>query len=159
MPPTGFDTNPIAARFRVLLISGAVTILALAALMLAPQLAHAAGESIYCEDPNYSALCPPTPPPPTPQPVKDPPRVTFAISRRCRSRAFKVTPRFANGTVSRARLQLNGKTIKTLKRSPFRFNVSVKKVKPGRKGRLRLTTTFSTGEVIVKSATFKRCRR
>ena len=109
------------------------------------------------ENPYYydSIYCPPTGDGGHAQ--KNKASVAFLLGKRCKSRAFKVRPTYSDGIVAWSRLQLNGKKVKTLKAPPFTFKLGVKKLRSGKKYRLRLTTAFTSGETIVLKGTFKRC--
>lgn len=85
--------------------------------------------------------------------------VAFLLGKRCKKRAFTLRPTYSDGIVLWSRLQLNGKKIKTLKKPPYRFKVGVKRLKKGKRYRLRLTTAFLSGEKIVIKGSFKRCGR
>jgi hypothetical protein len=74
-----------------------------------------------------------------------------------RNRILKLNPSYrARSNVKRSVLYVDGKKVKTSKRSPFRFKLNVKKYKRG-KHRLAIKAYYKSGKVVTKRSSFRRC--
>jgi Tol biopolymer transport system component len=106
------------------------------------------------------------PPPPAVQPVTTPakpavaPKVGVAgVRRACVSRSFhlRFTIATSASSVKRVVVKLDGKRIKSTKRSKFTITVNSKKLKAGRH-RLTITATDTNGKVKTIHRTFSVCK-
>lgn len=77
---------------------------------------------------------------------------------KCLHKKLPIHPNYQSRTrVKSVRLKLDGKQKLTSKKSPFRFDVNIRKLKPG-KHNFELNATYDDGTVSTKKVNFKRCR-
>jgi hypothetical protein len=78
--------------------------------------------------------------------------------KKCERRDFIVTPTIKRADIKWARLKLNGKTLTTVRKPPYRFTVPIDRVRRGSRNRLTLVMNYLQGPTITVGANFHRCR-
>lgn len=138
--------------FRACLI--AMTSVILLALAFGAQTSNAACDNPYAE-PYYESNCGGSGAVPPPAPVV-PKTVSIKISKACKKKSFRVRPVISGGIVSRVTAWSPGKKFAKLK-APYSFRVQVKKLRKGKKYRVKFWVRFTTGESEFVTAKFKTC--
>lgn len=86
------------------------------------------------------------------------PTVTLARQTKCVSRSFKLRPRVAGGTVVKSVLTIDGKRRGSSTSTKPVFTVNTAKYTAGKRHKVVVTTTFSTGTQVVTRGSFTRCK-
>jgi hypothetical protein len=84
--------------------------------------------------------------------------VGLKLSKHCRKKAFSFRPWYAGGTVLWTKVVVGKKKIKKLTVAPFKFTIPIKKLKKGKKYKIKLTTIFTDGTPVLLNASFTRCK-
>jgi hypothetical protein len=84
--------------------------------------------------------------------------VGLKLSKHCRKKAFSFRPWYSGGTVLWTKVLVGKKKIKKLTVAPFKFTIPIKKLKKGKKYKIKLTTIFTDGTPVLLNASFTRCK-
>jgi hypothetical protein len=86
------------------------------------------------------------------------PFASLNLGKKCHKAKFKVRPVFRDGVVLWSTVWAAKKKIKKLTSGPFVYTVNAKKLKKGKKFKVKLYVIFSTGDKFYLKAKFKTCK-
>jgi uncharacterized repeat protein (TIGR01451 family) len=85
------------------------------------------------------------------------PSVTIPVATRCVSKTLKIRPVYANGSPAQGVLYIDGKRVKTVKKSNPTFTINVSKYKAG-KHSVRAVFTYTDATKVTATGRFDKCK-